>query len=135
MKAPHQRDILGEIFQDRTANTAVPGLEELEALLSSCLAPPSSRPVEPKLLPLPTRKTVSRRKTTHYLQKDVFDGLTQAKQILKRLLPDGAKSRASKSNLVNHAVNIMLREIEEKGSDSPLVQAILNIKDDHGGCP
>jgi hypothetical protein len=70
----------------------------------------------------------SKKKSTHYLREDVFDGLTQAKLILKRLLPDGAKGRASKSNLVNYAVNTLLREIEEKGADSPVIKRILEKK-------
>ena len=54
--------------------------------------------------------------------------ITQAKVTLKRLLPDGAKGRASKSNLVNYAVNTLLREIEEKGAQSSIIKKILEIK-------
>lgn len=119
-------DILGELFRGDQSSGPVSGLEELEALIRVCL--PKAEPVDKtgaRLLPLKRRQNASKRKTTHYLREDVFDGLTQAKDILMRLLPDGSKSKASKSNLVNHAVNQLLREIEEKGLDGPLVKSIL----------
>lgn len=128
MSAREQHDILGELFRGDQDITAVPGLEELDSLIHACLASaPKPRPRK-NILPLKTRSGASTRKTTHYLREDVFDGLTQAKVILKRLLPDGSKSRASKSNLVNYAVNTLLREIEEKGVDSPVIRSILEKK-------
>ena len=117
-------DILGELFRGEQGSGPVSGLEELEALIRVCL-PKAAPDNKAKLLPLKRRQAASKRKTTHYLREDVFDGLTQAKDILMRLLPDGSKSKASKSNLVNHAVNQLLREIEEKGLDGPLVKSIL----------
>lgn len=124
-----QHDILGELFRNDQDLAAVPGLEELDSLIHACLSPTAPRPPSGKnILPLKTRTGASKKKTTHYLREDVFDGLTQAKQILKRLLPEGAKGRASKSNLVNYAVNTLLREIEEKGADSPIIKKILEKK-------
>jgi len=126
MSASEQRDILGELFKGDHALGPVAGLEELDALIHACLPPklPSAR-ANAQLLPLKRKQSGTKKKTTHYLREDVFDGLTQAKEILLRLLPNGSKSKASKSNLVNHAVNELLREIEEKGLESPLVKNIL----------
>ena len=124
MNASEQRDILGELFRGDGSTGQVAGLEELDALIHACL-PRKKTGRNVKLLPLKHKQAASKKKTTHYLREDVFDGLTQAKQILLRLLPNGSKSKASKSNLVNHAVNQLLREIEEKGLDSPLVKNIL----------
>ena len=129
MKASEQHDILGELFRGDQNFTAVPGLEELDSLIHACLSPTAPRTRSGRsVLPLKIKAGGSTKKTTHYLREDVFDGLTQAKQILKRLLPEGAKGRASKSNLVNYAVNTLLREIEEKGADSPIIKKILEKK-------
>jgi hypothetical protein len=129
MSTREQHDILGELFREDRNLAAVPGLEELDSLIHACLAPPAPRPAaRKKVLPLKPKPGANKKKTTHYLREDVFDGLTQAKTILKRLLPDGAKGRASKSNLVNYAVNTLLREIEEKGVDSPIIKRILEKK-------
>lgn len=119
-------DILGELFRGEQGHGPVAGLDELEALIRVCLPKtPQAAKAGSRLLPLKSRQGASKRKTTHYLREEVFDGLTQAKDILLRLLPNGSKSKASKSNLVNHAVNQLLREIEEKGLDGPLVKSIL----------
>jgi hypothetical protein len=129
MKASEQHDILEELFRGDQNFGAVPGLEELDSLIHACISSPTPKPRTKKtVLPLKAKAGSSRKKTTHYLREDVFDGLTQAKQILKRLLPEGAKGRASKSNLVNFAVNTLLREIEEKGIDSPVIKKILEKK-------
>jgi len=129
MKASEQHDILGELFRGDQNLGAVPGLEELDALIHACVSSPAPKARTKKnVLPLKAKTGSSTKKTTHYLREDVFDGLTQAKQILKRLLPEGAKGRASKSNLVNFAVNTLLREIEEKGVDSPVIKKILEKK-------
>ena len=129
MKASEQHDILGELFREDRSLGVVPGLEELDSLIHACVSSPAPKPRTKKnVLPLKARTGSSKKKTTHYLREDVFDGLTQAKQILKRLLPEGAKGRASKSNLVNFAVNTLLREIEEKGVDSPVIKKILEKK-------
>jgi len=129
MKTSEQHDILGELFRGDQNLGAVPGLEELDSLIHACVSstPPKAR-AKKNVLPLKAKTGSSTKKTTHYLREDVFDGLTQAKQILKRLLPEGAKGRASKSNLVNFAVNTLLREIEEKGVDSPVIKKILEKK-------
>lgn len=129
MNVREQHDILAELFRADQHLTTVPGLEELDSLIHACLAPAAPKPKPRKnVLPLKPKSGASSKKTTHYLREDVFDGLTQAKLILKRLLPDGSKGRASKSTLVNYAVNTLLREIEEKGVDSPVIKSILEKK-------
>jgi hypothetical protein len=125
---PKPHDVLEELFSKDADMSAVSGLEELDTLIHACLPPKISRPTETKLLSLKRKAFSSKRKTTHYLRADVFDGLTQAKEILQRLLPDGSKSRASKSSLVNFAVNELLRDIEEKGTDSAVIKTILQKK-------
>lgn len=130
MTTKGQRDILDELFRGDQPFTAVPGLEELDSLIHACMAPNDNKrpPGAKKLLSLQNKRQSGIKKATHYLQEDVFDGLNEANLILKGMLPDGAKSRASKSRLVNYAVTKLLKEIEEKGDDSPLVKTILSEK-------
>ncbi len=130
MRSSEQRDILGELFRGEQGPVSGAGLEELESLIHACLAPKSPAVSERKaVLPLQRKGVSSTKKTTHYLREDIFDGLTQAKQILRRLLPEGVKGRASKSGLVNCAVNALLQEIEEKGLESPMIKSILGKKE------
>lgn len=124
-----QRDILGELFQGDQDFTTVPGLEDLDALIHACVGPRGAArlPVgERKLLTLPKKRRSGTRKATHYLEGNVYEGLTLANVALKELLPEGAKSRTSKSRLVNYAVLRLLHEIEEKGESSAVIKDILN---------
>lgn len=126
MSAKDKRDILGELFRGDHNLVAMPGLEELDLLIHSCMAPKSFRDSQKgNLLPLKRKNPSTTKKTTHYLRNEIFEGLTQAKLLLTRLLPEGSKSKASKSKLVNHAVQVLLREIEEKGAESPMVKTII----------
>lgn len=128
MNKQEHPDILGELFQRETERDPIAGLEGLEELIHACKnphGPASHRPQ--KLLPLPQKRSLTR-KTTHYLREDIFQGLDQAKESLQRLLPEGAKLRASKSNLVNVALRALLQDIEEKGLESPVVSKILKVK-------
>lgn len=120
-----QRDILGELFHGTGNSKDVPGLEELESLIHSCTEPQKRNTEAAKPLPLRPRKKIRKKKTTQYLRRDVYEGLTQAKKILKRMLPEGVKSRASQSTLVNHAVNKLLQEIDEKGLESSIVKSLM----------
>ena len=127
MTSKGRRDILDELFRGDQPFTQVPGLEELDSLIHACVAPgeDNRQAGAKKLLSLQNKRQPGTKKATHYLQEEVFDGLNEANLILKGMLPDGAKSRASKSRLVNYAVTRLLKEIEEKGEDSPLVKSIL----------
>lgn len=130
MKAQERPDILAELFRGDEGGGTIAGLEELDALIHACVAPktPSTPRESKKLLPLQKKRRSKKRKSTHYLREEVYDGLSQAKQSLKRLLPEGAKLRASKSNLVNFAVNKLLQEIEDKGLESSLARMLLEGK-------
>jgi len=130
MNIKRNRDIMGELFSSDQSFTAVPGLEELDQLIQICVAPPTKRaPEVKKLLPLPVKRPQKTRKTTHYLSNSVYDGLTQANLALKKMLPEGEKSKASKSKLVNFALNRLLREIEDEDNASSFVQSILEEKE------
>jgi hypothetical protein len=130
MRSSERHDILDELFRGEQGQAAGAGLDELESLIHACLAPKSPAAQGRRaVLPLKRKGVSSTKKTTHYLREDVFDGLTQAKQILRRLLPEGVKGRASKSGLVNCAVNALLQEIEEKGLESPMIKSILGKKE------
>ncbi len=129
MGAQGPRDILGELFQGDQDFTAVPGLEELDALIHACVGPRGADRLpagERKLLTLPKKRRSGTRKATHYLEGNVYEGLTLANVALKKLLPDGTKSRASKSRLVNYAVSKLLHEIEKEGESSAVIKDILN---------
>lgn len=133
---PEFRDILDDLLSDH-ADTATPGIEGLDRLLASVIAPPRREtplPMErpaPAARPAPRLSVVApaaqpaprkpRRKTTQYLVEDIFARLEMARDSL------GAASgrRISKSGIVNAALGLALSELESRGEHSRLARTML----------
>ena len=121
-----QRDILADILNDsHTGN--IRGLEELNKLIRlSPNAPPAKAPSAIPATTTPKgRKGQKKQKTTHYLNRKVYDSLGEVKEGVKALLPEEAKSMASKSRIVESAVMMVLQEFGEKGKESALIKELL----------
>lgn len=80
------------------------------------------------LKPNPIKRSVRRKKTTHYLSCWTFETLGAAKKEIRELLPSVPKSKISKSGIVNYALLHVLNEFKENGSGSPLIKQIVNQK-------
>lgn len=73
------------------------------------------------------KKGVAKKKTTHYLNRDVYKELDKALDKLRGLLPeDVSKTEVSKSGMVNYALKVMLDEFETKGEKSELVRKLIS---------
>ncbi len=124
-----QRDILADILNDAHTGT-IRGMDELTKLIHASPGdPPSKMPARPSGLKKKSRKT-RKYKTTHYLTKEVFDNLGEAKVDIRDFLPGAAKSRATKSSIVESAITVVLNEFEAKGKDSALIQELLKKKNE-----
>ncbi len=101
----------------------VPGLEELEKLIHRSVKPPEAAPVieKPKAK---KKKRPKKRKTTYYLTEEIFKNLGDAKEIIRKMLPDIQKSKISKTRIVDSALKMILKEFETKGGNSALVKQI-----------
>ncbi len=128
------KDILADILNARH-DGKIRGLDELNDLIHA--VPDISAPGNKKggviSKPVVKRKVKSRKKkikhkTTHYLTEDVFSELGEAKKTIKNFLPEGSKSKATKSGIVESAVKVLLEEFELKGEKSYLVQELLKKK-------
>ncbi|HIJ79238.1 MAG: hypothetical protein OEY01_09500 [Desulfobulbaceae bacterium] len=67
----------------------------------------------------------SKRKTTHYLSEEIFADLDEAREKINTLMQKKLKSRVSKSKIVDHALKMILKDFEEKGKESPIIQEML----------
>lgn len=102
--------------------------EETPDLLGNLLTGGKARP-EPEEVKRPAiaqtsspdRETV---KVTVYLSEDVAYSLDEAKATLRRLLKPESKHSVSKSIIVEKALALALRELQEQGIKSPLARAI-----------
>jgi hypothetical protein len=121
-------DILADILNDQHTG-AIRGLDELNKLIHVKPGdPPVARAAAtPRKTKVPDHK---KQRTTHYLTRKVFDHLGEARDGLRDLLPQDAKSKASKSRIVESAITMVLQEFGEKGMDSALVRELLKKLED-----
>jgi hypothetical protein len=128
----NERDILADILNDSHTGS-IRGLDELGKLIH-VIGPVEEHlggDVKPRRGAASANKKKKRgkRKTTHYLNQDVFDNLGEVKKNIKEFLPDGSKTIATKSRIVESAIKVLLGEFEQKGEDSYLVKELLKKKD------
>lgn len=122
-----QRDILADILNDPHTGT-IRGMDELTKLIHASPNDPAVKTVPRPAGPKKRSRRSRKHKTTHYLTKEVFDNLGEAKVDIREFLPAASKSRASKSSIVESAITVVLQEFEAKGKDSALIQELLKKK-------
>ncbi|MEW6426539.1 MAG: hypothetical protein AB1568_00750 [Thermodesulfobacteriota bacterium] len=115
-------DILGEILTG--AGTLAPD-QRLEELTVFCLerqAPPSAIGIIRK-----KRRAVLNRKTTHYLEQEVFTALEGLRDCLRDIQgpTDGRRRPVSKSAIVNAVLGLLLDEFRAHGRGASLVGQLL----------
>jgi len=71
------------------------------------------------------RSRKSKRKTTYYLTENTFKDLGQAKMDIRKNVPEQYRSQISKTKIVNHALSMILQELQLKGKKSKIMQTIL----------
>ncbi len=124
-----KRDVLADILNDPHTGM-IRGMDELSKLIHACPNDPSTKSVaKPPAVGQTKKRARSRKhKTTHYLTKEVFDNLGEAKADIRGFLPDASKFKATKSSIVESAITVVLHEFEKKGKDSVLIQELLRKK-------
>lgn len=123
-KQEQKPDILKEILSGPQSESTL-GLEELKQLIYqiSPAEKPASKPARLKASEIQKPK---KKKTTHYLSEDIFINLGEVKEKLRQMLPEEKKTKVSKSRIVNHALEMILKEFVAKGEESFLVKKISN---------
>lgn len=80
-----------------------------------------SSPLLSKMLP----PHLSRKKSTFHLSEPVTEGLENAIKFIRGQLPPGSKMQITKSRIVEYALELLLEDFSEYGTDSILAQKIL----------
>lgn len=125
-----KRDILADILNDPHTGT-IRGMDELSKLIYASPNDPTTKAVVAPVAGQKKKRGQRRKhKTTHYLTKEVFDNLGEAKAGIRDFLPAASKSKATKSGIVESAITVVLQEFEKKGKDSILIQELLKKKDE-----
>lgn len=116
------KDILEDILTG-DHDHPVPGLDELTQLITNQTKPtPAQQTQTRKKATRPPKK--AKKKTTHYLSKEVFEELDEARDILKTMLPGKNRPQISKSGIVDAALKMILHELADKGEDSALLKQL-----------
>ena len=127
IKKEKQRDIMDELLS--TTPQSVPAeIQELTDFLNDQREQDgdSSKNLGGKTTKKKRRKkTGAKRKTTHYLSEEIFDGLDEAKEKIRKIAPTDQKTSISKSQIVDRALKMILHDFEAKGEKSSLVRLVL----------
>ncbi len=133
--AEKKHDVLGNILQGSFHEESLPIIDELTSMLERYSKPLISR----EKLSVPHKKITStgqkkehkspvKKRTTHYLTKNVYSELDVANNFLRGLLPPGSKLLSTKSKIVEYAVKMMLEDFDSKGEKSQLAEKLLKDK-------
>ena len=71
------------------------------------------------------RNRKTKRKTTYYLSNEVFESLDRIKKEMQSIVPENMRSSVSKTQIVNQALTLILKEFDKKGKNSSLVRNII----------
>lgn len=80
-----------------------------------------SSPLLSKMLP----PHLNRKKSSFHLSEPVTEGLENAIEFIRDQLPIGSKMQITKSRIVEYALELLLEDFSEYGTDSILAQKIL----------
>jgi hypothetical protein len=129
MTAKQKQDRLGEILKAST-NDAFEGVAELNQLIQSFGrgAKEHRGPATRQNATGTTarkRSAIPKKKTTHYLPREIFEELGDAKERIRDLVPEAVRGMVSKSGIINQALLQVLEEFEANGRNSELVRLII----------
>lgn len=126
MAAKNKHDIMDELLKG-FVEEATPDALSLAKLIRRPEKAANAGPQAEKTSgPPPTQKSggESKKKSTHYLSGEIFADLDEARDKINELIHQHAKSRVSKSQIVDQALRMILKEFEEKGENSRLIKEI-----------
>ena len=128
-----KRDVLFELLTDQPTEGVI-SKKELNALkkligdIPQIKLTHGKQPEKTKKIAVRKKKKEAKRKTTHYLSEEIFENLDSVQKKIRSIVPENLKSKVSKSEIVNQALVLILKEFETKGEDSKLVRNIIQKK-------
>ena len=128
-----KRDVLselltGEISEGMISKKELKALHKLIGHAPQINKTPDKQPEKTKKIAVRKKKKEAKRKTTHYLSEEIFENLDSVQKKIRSIVPENLKSKVSKSEIVNQALVLILKEFETKGEDSKLVRNIIQKK-------
>ncbi len=128
-----KRDVLLELLTDKPFEGVI-SKKEINALNKLIGDTPQidlthgKQPKKTKKITAKKKKKEIKKKTTHYISEEVFENLECVKKEIRSIIPENLRSRVTKSQIVNQALTIILKEFEARGKNSRLVRNIVQKK-------
>ena len=125
-----KRDVLAELLSGKSSDGMISS-KELNALHKLIGDTPKNssisrkQPEKSKKTGAKKKKKDSKRKTTYYLSNEVFESLDRVKKEMQSIVPENVRSSVSKTQIVNQALTLILKEFDKKGKKSSLVLSII----------
>ncbi|MFA6498918.1 MAG: hypothetical protein WC256_00130 [Desulfurivibrionaceae bacterium] len=127
MAAKNKNDIMDDLLKGVSEDVGDEGSSLTKLIHRAGEAASAQHPAgSPSCSPPPkTSGGDSKKKSTHYLSGEIFSDLDEARDKINDLVHQRLKSRVSKSQIVDQALRMILKEFEEKGEKSHLIKEIL----------
>lgn len=125
-------DLLSDLLDDKVPEGIV-SKKELNSLnkiifTTQQISPSQKNQKEkPKKTPLRKNKNERDEKTTLCLSKEVFEYLDYVSNELRTIVPENLRPRITRSQIVNQALTLILKDYQKKGKNSKLVRSIMQI--------
>ena len=134
MKKDIMQDLLGGSEFD-----SIPGLEELNSLMRLCADPPDSPPLQSSKekqsykdsafsaedFPDKSWKNILKKKVSFLVSENNLNNLNKITENLKHIV-NVPGFRISKSVIIDQALHVIIKDFDEKGEQSSLVQRLFH---------
>ena len=120
-------DVLGDLLRGGGDTEFASELDALDALITQTGAIIKSPSTTEKKKPSSQQRTPTKgkKKSTYYVTEETFAHLDKAKVKIKQQVPATFKKHISKSQIINQALGMILRDFEIKGDDSLLMKRLM----------
>jgi ribosomal protein S25 len=124
-------DLLSDLLDDKVSEGIV-SKKELNSLNKILGTTPQTSP-SLKKQQKKTKKTISKKKKkeskkeiTHYLTEDVCEKLDSVSKEIKTIVPEKLQASVSRSQIVNNALTMVLKDYKKRGKKSLLFRYIMH---------
>ena len=125
-------DLLSDLLDDKEPEGIV-SKKELLSLNKIIGATPQISPSLKKQLKKTKKTTPGKKKKepkkemTHYLSEDVCEKLDNVSEEIKTIVPEKLQANVSRSQIVNNALTMVLKDYKKRGKKSLLFRYIMHI--------
>ena len=125
-----KRDVLFELLTGQPSDgliskKEISSLHKLISNTSQLNSTHNKQQEKTKKSPVRKKKNETKKKSTHHLSEEVFENLESVYKEIRSIVPGNLRSGLSESQIVNHGLSLILKELKANGGNSSLVRNII----------